>query len=235
MENITTTRTISSIVRNKLLDQVEETTLSACIRNTVLFSCACIMIFVLNSPQATADRFRRTRADHSFFMVSSFISFYVFMNLQRIFNKFSTIEFNRYEEEVAQEQSDDASIEWIPVIELIDHLFVAKSFKREEIEKKFGIARHRFTEVANALEECWILVRGENNSRVLNPVITRQEIVACIAEAREANQITKRPIKMNDSEYRFTDVSATIEQRVNDSLHSSSVQVAEESEQQKTA
>lgn len=159
------------------------------------------------------------------------------MNLQRLVEQVSNIEFDRYVvwgEDIKEDQSE-ASIEWIPVIELIDHLFVAKSFKREDIEKKFGIARHRFTEVANALEECWILVRGENNARVLNPVITKQEIVACIAEAREASQIARRPIKINESEYHFTDIGKTIEQRVNDSLHSSSVQILETNEKQQTA
>ena len=140
------------------------------------------------------------------------------MNLQRLFNKFSTIEFNRYEEEVEKEQSQ-AMIEWIPVIELIDHLFTEQSFKREDVEKKFWIARHRFTDVVNALEECAILIRGENNSRVLNPNITRQEIVACIAEAEKATQIKRKPIAKNKNEYHFTDVSNMIEARVSDALN----------------
>lgn len=158
------------------------------------------------------------------------------MNIQRIFNKISTIEFERYEDKpIMQEQSDAWSIEWIPVLELIDHLFVAKSFKREDVEKKFWIARHRFSEVAQALEECWILVRGENNARVLNPNITKQEIVACVAEAKEASQIMRRPIKMNESEYRFTDISKTIEKRIEDSLHSSSDHVVQDHDMQQTA
>jgi hypothetical protein len=105
MTNTITSRTLSSIVRNKVLDQVEQRTLSSVVRDVVLFTCAVIMIIIVNNPQATADRFRSSREHHSFFMVSSFVSFYVFMNLQRLFNKFSTIEFNRYEEEVEKEQS----------------------------------------------------------------------------------------------------------------------------------
>lgn len=141
------------------------------------------------------------------------------MNIQQIFNKFSTIEFNRYKEEEVQEQSEWWMIEWIPVLELIDHLFIVKSFKREDIEKKFWIARHRFADVANALEECWILVRWPNNSRVLNDKITRQEIVACIAQAEKIEQIVRRPIAKNENEYVFSDVGEMIEQRVNDALH----------------
>lgn len=219
MTNTITSRTLSSIVRNKVLDQVEQKSLSSVVRDVVLFTCAVIMIIIVNNPQATADRFRNSREHHSFFMVSSFVSFYVFMNLQRLFNKFSTIEFNRYEEEVEKEQSEWWMIEWIPVLELIDHLFVAKSFKREDIEKKFWIARHRFADVANALEECWILVRWQNNSRVLNDKITRQEIVACIAQAEKIEQIVRRPIAKNENEYLFADVSNMIEERVSDALN----------------
>jgi len=169
-------------------------------------------------------------------MVSSFISFYVFMNLQRIFNKFSTIEFNRYEEqEIVQEELNVWMIEWIPVIELIDHLFIAKSFKREEIEKKFSIPRHRFTDLANALEECWILVRGENNSRVLNPNVTRQEIVSCVAQAEKVEQIVRRPIAKSENEYIFADVGNMIEERVADCMHSSSIHLDDTDDTQQTA
>jgi hypothetical protein len=69
----------------------------------------------------------------------------------------------------------------------------------------------------------------------LNPAITRQEVVACIAEAREASQITRRPIKMNESEYHFLDVGKKIEKRVNDSLHYSFDHVGESDDMQQTA
>lgn len=53
---------------------------------------------------------------------------------------------------------------------LIDHIFTTKGFRRAEIEQKFRIPRHRVTLLSDRLEELGILIRGENNARVLGSV-----------------------------------------------------------------
>jgi hypothetical protein len=60
--------------------------------------------------------------------------------------------------EIFNERSDPKkiptgnTIEGIPTLELLDHLFEHKSFKREDIENKFGIPRNRYGILATKLE-----------------------------------------------------------------------------------
>jgi hypothetical protein len=72
-------------------------------------------------------------------------------------------------------------VEGIPTLELIDYLFNNQSFKRDDIEAVFGIPRNRFDILAKKLDDLKVLVRGANNGRVLNPEMSRQEIVQILS------------------------------------------------------
>lgn len=140
------------------------------------------MIYVLTNQQDTADRFRSTREAHSFFMVTVPVCFFGFMNLKSILNSIPTVQFIGIDDtqELAEESESQEMIEGIPVNELIAHLIKFRSFKRTEVEAKFWIARHRFTEIADKLESIWILSRGENNARVLNSERSQFDMISTI-------------------------------------------------------
>jgi hypothetical protein len=74
------------------------------------------------------------------------------------------------------------SIDGIPRLELLDHLFTVGTFKRDEVEKKWGIPRYRVTEISKKLEDLGVLVRGENNARVLNTEYTRSDLAILLGE-----------------------------------------------------
>lgn len=104
-----------------------------------------------------------------------------------------------------QSCESDETIEGIPVTELVDHLFEEKSFKREEVESKFGIPRNRYHRLAEKMEEMEILVRGENNSRVLSPDVTRGEVVEHFKGKRVAMDLdTLRIVRSPTSADSFT-------------------------------
>lgn len=77
-------------------------------------------------------------------------------------------------------------IEGIPSVELLDHLFTVGSFKRDDIKRKFGIPHHRYQSLAKKLESLGILIRGENNARILNDAYSRQDIAAILHNKRKA-------------------------------------------------
>lgn len=81
------------------------------------------------------------------------------------------------------------TIEGVPVPELIDHLFEKGSFKRDDIESKFGMPRNRYQRLAEKMEALEILTRGENNSRVLNKDMTRAEVIEHLKGKRVAMQL----------------------------------------------
>lgn len=86
---------------------------------------------------------------------------------------------------------NDETIEGVPVPELIDHLFEEGSFKREDIEGKFGMPRNRYQRLAEKMEQLEILTRGENNSRVLNDEMSRAEVIEHLKGKRVAMQLEK--------------------------------------------
>ena len=94
------------------------------------------------------------------------------------------------------------TIEGIPVFELLDHLFTFQSFKRDDIEKRFAIPRNRFTDLANKLEELQVLVRGENNSRVLNPEFSRSDVVLILSGVEQAKDL--KPVFRQEDDSSFT-------------------------------
>jgi hypothetical protein len=94
-----------------------------------------------------------------------------------------------------QSCESDETIEGIPVTEMVDHLFEEKSFKREEIEGKFGIPRNRYQRLAEKMEDLDILTRGENNSRVLNEEMSRAEVIEHLKGKRVAMQL-EYPLKI---------------------------------------
>lgn len=86
----------------------------------------------------------------------------------------------------------DETIEGIPVTEMVDHLFEEQSFKRDDVESKFGIPRNRYQRLAEKMEELDILTRGENNSRVLNDDMTRAEVIEHLKGKRVAMELERQ-------------------------------------------
>lgn len=80
-------------------------------------------------------------------------------------------------------------LEGIPHSELLDHLFTARSFKRQDIEDKFLIPRYKVTELKAELERVGVLVRGENNAHILNPEYSRQDVASIIQPVQRAKDL----------------------------------------------
>lgn len=71
---------------------------------------------------------------------------------------------------------------------LIEHLFATKGFRRAEVEAKFKMPRHRVSLLADRLEEVGILMRGENNARVLGAV-SREHVRELLSGKTVAEEI----------------------------------------------
>lgn len=90
------------------------------------------------------------------------------------------------------------------MIELLDHLFEFESFKRDDIEKKFGIPRNRFTTLAQKLEDLCVLKRGENNSRILNEEFARSDVALLLEGKTSAADLRLVSRKVDDSTWTYT-------------------------------
>lgn len=70
------------------------------------------------------------------------------------------------------------SIEGIPTVELLDHLFTSKSLKLDAATEKFHTKRHRIETLIKKLRELEVLVPGPNNASVLNSQMSRQDVAS---------------------------------------------------------
>lgn len=69
----------------------------------------------------------------------------------------------------------------LPIDDLASYLCEHRSFKVEHAMKHFGISQDKHAAIAGELQKHAVLIRGENNARVLN-TITRDELVRQLRE-----------------------------------------------------
>lgn len=178
-------RSIKWIIWNKLLDILEDSSFSQISFWLLLFSLSILLTFVLTYTEQTIDFSMKVIQWNNFLPLKAAISFVVIFNFQKIVSTVKKMIPERIEAPTGE------TIEWIPVIEMLDHLFEFESFKRDDIEKKFGIPRNRFTSLAQKLEDIGALVRGENNSRVLNPEFSRSDIASILEWKTKAEDLRR--------------------------------------------
>lgn len=82
-------------------------------------------------------------------------------------------------------------IEGIPVPALVDHLVKFKTFKRDDIERKFLVPRYRYTALAKKLKEIGVLTHGQNNMSVLGEEWGRRELLSLFEGKEGADELEK--------------------------------------------
>lgn len=72
-------------------------------------------------------------------------------------------------------------------MELVGYIFEHEDFVRSEVIDTFAISRSEYNEIVDVLDKNNIFIRGANNSRTLNPDMTRQ-MIADILMGRDEKQ-----------------------------------------------
>lgn len=191
-------RTMRSILWKKVLDVFERHELSSIFS---FFSMGLISVLIglsLTYPNESKAIFEKILSLENFIIPKLFLSMAAVFSIPSITTfirefieniKFK-VELNRVNDLTL---SDTQTIEGIPIDELLDHLFEVQTFKRNDIEAKFGIPRNKFTRLAKKLDNLNVLSRGENNSRVLNEEFTRKELFSILEGKTSASEIDDSP------------------------------------------
>lgn len=87
-------------------------------------------------------------------------------------------------------------IEGVPIYEILHQLFFARNFKRTEVIKKWAIPQTKFDALAKKLEALGVLIRGENNSRILNPDFSREQIAEILRGAKGSARGIQNPLRI---------------------------------------
>lgn len=91
--------------------------------------------------------------------------------------------------------NQEKMIDNIPVPELVDYMLRTKHFKREGmngVRATFGLNMEKFNRLAKKLEENKVLVRGENNGRILDGHWSRQALIDYLSGEKRSADLQPR-------------------------------------------
>lgn len=171
-------RTLTSILVSKILDVLESSTLSQIFSGFFLLLASIIITVVITYTDDSVRVFSAILWWENAIIAKAIVSIIFVFN----FSSLVSYVLEKFESMLASHDNIRTidSIDGIPRIELLDHLFTAGNFKRDEVEKKWNIPRYRVTEISKKLEDLGVLVRGENNARVLNTEYTRSDLATLL-------------------------------------------------------
>lgn len=208
-------RTIPQIISNKILDNLENLTLSDILIRSLLLFIAIFFTLAILFPATTHSITKSIMQYQNYALLKTTIIFATVFNFQRIMKMVVEVYNAR---PTPQKSSTGDTIEGIPTLELLDHLFEHKSFKREDIETKFAIPRNRYATLANKMESIGILKRGENNSRVLNEEYTRADIASIFKNVTSAKDLKQVFRQIGETSFTKEPQKESMLQRLKESL-----------------
>lgn len=181
------TRTLTSILVSKVLDVLESSTLSQIFSGFLLLLASIILTVVLTYTDDSIEAFRAILSWENAIIAKAIVITLLVFNFSRIL----ALILEWFESLLATHTDIRTidSIDGIPRLELMDHLFTIGTFKRDDVESKWAIPRYRVTAISKKLEDLGVLIRGENNSRILNPEYTRADLATLLGDHKSMDDV----------------------------------------------
>lgn len=187
-------KTLFSILWGKFLASVESASWSEIFVGFAKFFCALVIGASLCDISTAADTFFAFYRWADYAVVKFLVAFLLVFGgrwyISPVLGLFDSLraEF----EVVSRGNSEDPLFYGIPVVELVEYMFEGRGFVRSEVERRFGISRNKFDEMAKKLDDVSVFVRGANNARVPNPDMSRADISSILFRAAESGEV--RPL-----------------------------------------
>lgn len=193
MDTITEKKHMRSVVWQKIVAFTEEHSIRSIVKFTALSFVAGLISAALTSPD-TADRYFSAVMEWRNYTVPVtlwvvFLTFYGKKGITWLASSIASVMPSYEEGEI--EEDTDCMIEGIPVTKLVDHLVKFKTFKRDDIERKFLIPRYRYTALAKKLKEIGVLTHGQNNMSVLGEEWGRRELTNLFSGKEGADELER--------------------------------------------
>lgn len=186
----TEARTFAGIFKSKAMDVLESNRIADLASTGVKTSVAVAVAAALLDPQNSAELAKQALAWNSYAVPKSAAGFSAVMYWRAwyfpaksaaaaLVSKFS----GRAGSVTEPEPRDVPEVFGLPVSEVADFLFEKKAFPRDAFCERFKASREVHASIAKRFDELRIFVRGENNSRVLNPKVGMWFTVAALESA----------------------------------------------------
>lgn len=163
-------RTVYTVLKTKYLDHVEKDGMYPTIKIFLLVFWSCMFGMIWAYPDTIGRMFWTIVQMGNFVILKTIMVLFVFMGLPVVFEQVRDMEREN------GKKDDWAKIWGVPVVEVVGYIFEHGDFVRSEVIDTFAISRAEYSEIAWLLDKNNIFIRWENNSRKLNPEMTRQMI-----------------------------------------------------------
>lgn len=193
MDTITEKKHMRSVLWQKIVGFLEEHSLRSILKAVALSFAAGLISAALTSPEETDRYFTAVMEWRNYTVpVTLWVVFLTFFGKKMLKGLAASVAsvMPSYEEGEIEEDTD-CMIEGIPVTKLVDHLVKFKTFKRDDIERKFLIPRYRYTALAKKLKEIGVLTHGLNNMSVLGEEWGRSELTELFAGKQGADELER--------------------------------------------
>jgi len=200
---------MKTIIYKKFLNILEEKSFKQILMSVLLWLWSVILSLILIYTDQTIEILLFIYNYNNFTLPKIIFSFWLIFNYKIIINFWKNV-INELKPKIEEDK-----IEGIPTMELIEHLFFEWSFKRDEVEKKFLIPRYKFTILAKKFDELKILIRWENNSRILNPEFSRQQIAETLSWKKSSENLQIKFKNIWENLYSNIPDMSTIKNKIN--------------------
>ena len=174
-------RTIYGILKTKYLDHVEKEGVYPTIKIFLIWFWSFMGALVWSYPDTFGKMVGIILQMWNFIIPKTVTVLFIFLALPTVFEEI------RGEISEKVKKDDTAKIWGVSVVEIVWYIFEHGDFVRSQVMENFAISRSDYSEIVDLLDKNNILIRWENNSRVLNPGMTR-EIIANILMGKDENK-----------------------------------------------
>lgn len=181
-------RTFWSVARSKALDTFEKNRVADLAGSGVKFTLAVSLasLFVFCDYQQAVETLRKIASAGSYALPKTFGAFVIVYGWKTWYSAGKWGFSKTWEALAAMMPEEDRSgcrtVKGLDVAEVADFLFGRRAFPRDEFCKKFSASRAVHEELAAGLESVGIMVRGENNARILAAGTDRAYVESLLAD-----------------------------------------------------
>jgi len=126
----------------------------------------------------------------SFFLEFVFAIYYISPIIRREIREFSE-----------KNKIDELLFFGVSLEKVTEYLMIRGTFRREDIEREFGVPRHLYYDMVKVMDEVGIFIRGANNERRVDVRLTKNDIVSLLS-----------PLPQDDVQANFGNTENTQEQ-----------------------
>ncbi len=96
-----------------------------------------------------------------------------------------------------QQEKNELLFYGVSLNKITDYLMTEWTFKREDIERKFWIARIMYYDMVKEMDEAGIFIRGENNMRRVDIRLTKEDIIKLLSPETEEIEKPSNSTELN--------------------------------------